>query len=493
MAFILPAETRSGIGWNFDNSYARLPDRFFVRLNPTPVRAPRLAVLNRSLAHFLGLDVGGLEGQEGVEVLSGNRVPAGAEPIAQVYAGHQFGHFTILGDGRAILLGEHVTPEGQRLDIQFKGSGRTPFSRRGDGRAALGPMLREYIVSEAMHALGVPTMRSLAVAATGEAVFRETSLPGAILTRVAASHIRVGTFEYLAAHGDNSGVRLLADYTIRRHYPGLSSTENPHLALLRAVMERQASLIAGWQLVGFIHGVMNTDNMALSGESMDYGPCAFMDDYDPAAVFSSIDHQGRYAYANQPRMAQWNLARLAETLLPLFHEDRSRAVLIAQETLADFPELFHHRWLSGMRAKLGLVTEEEEDRNLVEDLLECMRQNRADYANTFRDLALEQFPDQPVFRDAAFLMWHGRWQERRSRQPEPAEASLQLMRAHNPAVIPRNHRVEEALAAAEQHGDFTVMERLMAVLSSPYADPAKEKYRQPPTPSQRVRQTFCGT
>jgi len=481
-------------GWNFDNSYTRLPDSLFARLNPVPVREPRLMVFNRPLAEWLGLHAQALEGDEGAAMFAGNLVPEGAEPIAQAYAGHQFGHFTNLGDGRAILLGEHLTPRGERFDIQLKGSGRTPFSRRGDGRAALGPMLREYIISEAMHALDIPTTRSLAVVATGEQVFRETPLQGAILTRVAASHIRVGTFEFLAARGDRQGLRALADHTISRHFPDLAAAGNPYLSLLYRVMERQASLVAKWLQVGFIHGVMNTDNMSLCGETIDYGPCAFMDAYDPATVFSSIDLGGRYAFGNQSQIAQWNLARFAETLLPLLHEDQEQAIRLAQEAITSFPELFRRYRISGMLAKLGLFTEEGDDSALMTDLLTCLQLSRADYTNTLRDLAAEPLPDAPLFRDAAFLAWYRRWQDRLARQPQSIEASRTLMRAHNPAVIPRNHRVEEALEAAVVRGDFTVMARLLEVLSRPYDDvPEHGAYRVPPEPSERCYQTFCGT
>jgi len=486
--------TASGAGWSFDNSYARLPESLFVRLNPVPVREPRMVVFNRQLAESLGLLTQALEGEEGAAIFAGNRIPEGAEPIAQAYAGHQFGHFTNLGDGRAILLGEHITPGGERFDIQLKGSGQTPFSRRGDGRAALGPMLREYIISEAMHALGIPTTRSLAVVTTGEQVFRETPLQGAILTRVAASHIRVGTFENLAAQGDIEAIRTLAEYTIRRHYPELSPADNPYLSLLRVVMERQASLVAKWLQVGFIHGVMNTDNMALSGETIDYGPCAFMDAYDPATVFSSIDLGGRYAFGNQPQIAQWNLARFAETLLPLLHENQEKAIQLANEALASFPETFRRYRLSGMRAKLGLLTEESADITLMEDLLASMKGTKADYTNTFRDLAAETLADAPLFHDAMFMEWYRRWQERLARQPQSAEESRTLMLAHNPAVIPRNHRVEEALEAAVERGDFTVMAQLLVVLSKPFDDrPEHDDYRLPPEPSERCYQTFCGT
>jgi uncharacterized protein YdiU (UPF0061 family) len=481
-------------GWNFDNSYVRLPGSFSVRLDPVPVREPRLAALNRPLCGELGLRTQVLSGHEGVAVFAGNLIPEGAEPIALAYSGHQFGYFTRLGDGRAILLGEHVTPDGRRFDIQLKGSGRTPFSRNGDGRAALGPMLREYIISEAMHALGIPTTRSLAVVTTGEQVFRETPLRGAILTRVAASHIRVGTFEFLAARGDLDGIRTLAEYTIRRHYPEHIANENPSLALLYAVMERQASLVANWLHVGFIHGVMNTDNMALSGETIDYGPCAFMDTYDPDTVFSSIDQGGRYAFDNQPLVAQWNLARFAETLLPLLHDEQDQAVRIAEEAIASFSDLFQRYRIAGMRAKLGLFTEEDEDAALMTDLLTCLHRCRADYTVTFRSLAAEMSADDPLSLDAEFAAWYRRWQERLARQPQSLEESRQLMRTRNPAVIPRNHRVEEALAAAVERNDYTLMEEFLQVLSRPYDDPPEEGgYHLPPEPGGEVYKTFCGT
>ncbi len=485
---------RPGTGWKFENSYARLPEAFYVRLNPVPVRTPKLVIFNVALAQFLGLNPDTLKGDEGAAVFSGNRIPEGAEPLAQAYAGHQFGSFTMLGDGRAILLGEQVTPKGERYDIQFKGSGKTPFSRQGDGRAALGPMLREYIISEALHALDIPTTRSLAVVTTGEHVFRETALQGAILTRTAASHIRVGTFEYAAARGKPNDIRTLADYTIRRHFADLATDENPYLALLGAVMERQASLVARWLVVGFIHGVMNTDNMALGGETIDYGPCAFMDAYDPNTVFSSIDHNGRYAYGRQPQIAQWNLARFAETLLPLIHEDPQEAVSMAKEAISGFSDTFRHYWLSGFRSKLGLLNQEADDSSLVEDLLDCMHRHGADFTNTFRDLASGSLPEASMFRDLDFKHWFERWQARLKRQPDSWEASRRLMNTRNPAVIPRNHRVEEALEAAVERADFTVMEKLLGILSQPYQDPPEQAgYRLPAPPSAQPYRTFCGT
>ncbi|QWU18554.1 Uncharacterized conserved protein YdiU, UPF0061 family [Paenibacillus sophorae] len=481
-------------GWNFDNSYARLPESFFTRQDPSPVRSPKLVILNDPLAASLGLNVQALQRSDGAAVLAGNEIPEGAEPLAQAYAGHQFGHFTMLGDGRALLLGEQITPRGERVDIQLKGPGRTPYSRRGDGRAALGPMLREYIISEAMHALGIPTTRSLAVVTTGESIVRETLLPGAILTRVAASHLRVGTFQYASKWGSAEDLKALADYTLQRHFPQADGDENRYLGLLREVIKRQAALIAKWQLVGFIHGVMNTDNMALSGETIDYGPCAFMDIYDPGTVFSSIDLHGRYAYGNQPHIAAWNLARFAETLLPLLHEGEEEAVKLAEDAISDFSELYHRNWLAGMRAKLGIFNEEPEDESLIEDLLNLMQKNRADYTNTFRALTFDKLEDTVLYGTTEFTQWYERWQARLGRQQEPKASSHQLMRSSNPALIPRNHRVEEALEAAVKQGDYSVMERLLDVLARPFAhSPEQADYYTPPAPSACPYRTFCGT
>ncbi|CAG7627782.1 Protein adenylyltransferase SelO [Paenibacillus solanacearum] len=481
-------------GWHFDNSYAGLPTSFFTRINPTPVRSPQLAVLNEPLAAALGLDVRALRSSEGAAELAGNRIPEGAAPLAQAYAGHQFGYFTMLGDGRAVLLGEQVTPAGERMDIQLKGAGRTPYSRGGDGRAALGPMLREYMISEAMHALGIPTTRSLAVVSTGEAVTREREYPGAVLTRIAASHLRVGTFQYAANWGTLEELAQLADYTLQRHYSEADTGENRYLALLREAIKRQAALIAKWQLVGFIHGVMNTDNMALSGETIDYGPCAFMDVYDPATVFSSIDSQGRYAYGNQPHIGAWNLARLAESLLPLLHEDEEEAVRLAEGAIAGYAELYREHWLAGMRAKLGLFGEEPQDEALAEDLLRLMHQHRADYTNTFCALTLGKPEDTALHGSPAFGQWQEQWQARLSRQPQSTADVQQRMRSSNPAVIPRNHRVEEALDAAVQQGDYSVMQRLLAALTRPYAyAPEQAEYALPPEPSNQPYRTFCGT
>ncbi len=482
------------IGWRFDNSYIGLPDYFYAPLQPVPVQCPQVVMSNHALATSLGLNIRALSQEDAALLFSGNILPDTAQPIAQAYAGHQFGHFTILGDGRAILLGEHLTQAGERFDIQLKGSGQTPFSRRGDGRAALAPMLREYIISEAMHALNIPTTRSLAVVTTGESVIRENILPGAILTRVAASHIRVGTFEYAASKGDAAAIKTLADYVIQRHYHDLIDTENPYLSLLSQVIHRQASLVAKWLLVGFIHGVMNTDNMSISGETIDYGPCAFMDAYDPNTVFSSIDHQGRYRYSNQPLMAQWNLARFAETLLPLIHPMQEKALALAEQAIHSFPEIYQTHWLVGMRMKLGLFTEETEDVVLIQNLLAWMQKNYADYTNTFRMLAAEAVPEGAVFNDAEFMAWHARWQERLSRQSESKLMSFRLMQANNPAIIPRNHRVEEALSAASEHGDYSLIHRLLAAVTNPFVDvPEHSDYRTAPAPSERVYQTFCGT
>ena len=481
-------------GWNLDNSYTRLPAIFYAKLTPPPVRSPKLAVLNAPLAAALGLDAEALRSSDGAAVFAGNRIPEGAEPLAQAYAGHQFGHFTMLGDGRALLLGEQITPGGERFDIQLKGSGRTPYSRGGDGRAALGPMLREYIISEAMHALGIPTTRSLAVTTTGESVFREAELPGAILTRVAASHLRVGTFQYAANWGKAEDLKALADYALQRHYPEADAAENRYLALLQGVIKRQAALIAQWQLVGFIHGVMNTDNMAISGETIDYGPCAFMDAYNPSTVFSSIDAQGRYAYGNQPRIGAWNLARLAESILPLLHADEDQAVQLAEGAIAEYFELYQRNWLSGMRAKLGLFHVEEQDDSLIEGLLTMMQKHGADYTNTFRALTLEKPEDTVFYGTEPFSRWYEQWQERLGRQPEPQDDAKQLMRSSNPAVIPRNHRVEEALDAAVMHGDYSVMERLLEALANPYAYAAEQaEYCSLPVPSAYPYRTYCGT
>ncbi|MGM0975447.1 MAG: protein adenylyltransferase SelO [Bacillota bacterium] len=480
------------IGWNFDNSYARLPQTFFSKMKPNPVSSPELVILNEPLAKKLGLNIDALASESGVEVLAGCKVPEDAEPLAQAYAGHQFGHFNMLGDGRAMLIGEQITPGGERFDIQLKGSGRTPFSRGGDGRAALGPMLREYIISEAMHALGIPTTRSLAVVTTGEAIIRETELPGAILTRVADSHIRVGTFQYAANWRPVEELKSLAEYTIQRHYPKIQDDENPYLSHLKNVIQQQAWLIAKWQHIGFIHGVMNTDNMTISGETIDYGPCAFMDKYDLATVFSSIDREGRYAYGNQPYIGGWNLARFAETLLPLLHDDQEEAIKIAQGAISEYNKIYQKHWLSGMRAKLGIFNEEDDDEALITGLLKVMQKSEADYTNTFRALTLGE--NTGLNNDQEFASWHDQWQERLTRQKESKEEVHEKMKNSNPSVIPRNHRVEEALEAAVNTGDYSVMKKLLAALEHPYAyTKEQEEYCKLPEPSGMPHRTYCGT
>jgi serine/tyrosine/threonine adenylyltransferase len=480
-------------GWRFDNSYSRLPAAFYSRVNPTSVAEPRLVLVNRPLAQSLGLDATAFTKPEAAAYFAGNHLFTGAEPIAQAYAGHQYGNLVRLGDGRAILLGEHVTAAGQRFDIQLKGSGPTPYSRRGDGRAALGPMLREYLISEAMHALGIPSTRSLAVASTGEPVFREQPLLGAVLTRIAASHIRVGTFEYFAATGDTDNLRVLADYTLRRHFPEHVEAENPLLEMLKEVIERQAFLISQWMRVGFVHGVMNTDNVALSGETIDYGPCAFIDSYDPAAVFSSIDHHGRYAFGQQPGITAWNLARFADALLPLLHPQRDIAVVQANEALENFAARFQHHWLAVMRAKLGLFTVEMEDAALAEELLNWMHKSSADYTHTFRNLRPHTDPELSASANAAFTIWHRRWTERLGRQPQPWTEVVRLMNAHNPAVIPRNHEVEVALAAAVT-GDVKPVEQMLRALARPYEENGQPGgLLNPPLSGTPVCRTFCGT
>ncbi len=485
-------------GWRLEHTYAQLPSVLHVAVSPTAVQAPRRVVLNEKLAAELGLAVGNDEGARATwaEFLSGNVLPPGAAPLAQAYAGHQYGHFTTLGDGRAILLGEQITPRAERFDVQLKGSGPTPFSRRGDGRATLGAMLREYVISEAMHALGIPTTRSLAVVATGEEVWRQDGArPGAVLTRVAASHIRVGTFAWVAARRDEAALRALVAYTLQRHFPELVAAENPALALLGGVIERQAQLIAQWMGVGFVHGVMNTDNMALSGETIDYGPCAFMEAYDPATVFSSIDRNGRYAYGNQPHIAQWNIARFAEALLLVLHPQEETAIALANEAIGGFGKSFELHWLAGMRRKLGLFNEEPEDLALVEALLTWMHAAKADFTNTWAEL--ETVGVTEAGRASEFQEWLVRWQARLARQPQSAEEVQRLRRANCPVVIPRNHRVEEALTAADT-GDLGVMERLLEVLAAPFdherarATDAAE-YRKPAPGGGAGYRTFCGT
>jgi uncharacterized protein YdiU (UPF0061 family) len=490
---------------DFDNTYARLDSRFYARLAPTPVAAPRLVKVNVELADVLGLDAEALASAEGVEILAGNRVPYGAEPLAQAYAGHQFGSFVPqLGDGRTNLLGEVVGRDGKRYDIQLKGSGRTPFSRNGDGRAALGPVLREYIVSEAMAALGVPTTRALAAVLTGERVLRETLLPGAVFTRVAASHLRVGTFEYFAARGDSEGVRTLADYAIARHYPQVAAAAQPYRALLDCVVTRQAHLVAQWMQLGFIHGVMNTDNTSISGETIDYGPCAFMEAYDPAAVYSFIDRRGRYAFANQPRIALWNLTRLAEALLSILATGaggEQAALASATEALSAFAPQFEAAHTAGLRRKLGLFTQQQDDAALAEDLFERMAANHADFTLTFRrlcDAAAGAENDEPLralfASPAACDSWTATWRLRLESEPVSAADRAAAMRKVNPAFIPRNHLVEAALRAAIEQQNFQPFEDLLEVVTHPFEDRSdRSQYAMPARPEERVEHTFCGT
>ena len=493
------------IRFGFANTFARLPEHFYARVNPTSVAAPRLVKLNEELARDLGLDTDSLRSENGVAILAGNRVAEGSEPLAQAYAGHQFGSFVPqLGDGRANLLGEVLGRNGARYDIQLKGSGRTPFSRGGDGRAAIGPVLREYIVSEAMAALGVPTTRALAAVTTGERVLRDGALPGAVLTRVAASHLRVGTFQYFATRGDTEGVRVLADYSIARHYPQAAQAGQPYRALLEGVIARQAQLIAQWMLVGFVHGVMNTDNTSISGETIDYGPCAFMESYDPATVFSSIDHGGRYAYGNQPNVARWNLARLAEALLSVLIEEagsEAAAVTAANEALSAFEPQFRAARMAGLRRKLGLFVEREGDAALAEDLLQRMAANRADFTLTFRrlcDAAASPEGDAGVrslFADpSAYDGWAAQWRERLKVEQADSQELAAVTRRVNPAVIPRNHLVEAALHAATWRQDFQPFEELLDAVTHPYEQrPRLERYSLPARPEERVLETFCGT
>jgi uncharacterized protein YdiU (UPF0061 family) len=486
--------------FGFQHSYAKLPSRFYERIAPTPVAGPELVAFNGDLAADLGLDPSALE-PAAAAVLSGNQLPEDAQPLAMAYAGHQFGAFVpSLGDGRAILLGELRGRDGVLRDLQLKGAGRTAFSRGGDGRAVIGPMLREYLISEAMHALGVPTTRSLAVVTTGEPVFRERALPGAVLTRVAASHVRVGTFQYFTARGDQDAVRELLDYVIARHYPQAREADRPALAVLKEVAQRQTALICDWMLVGFIHGVMNTDNMAISGETIDYGPCAFMDDYDPNTVFSSIDHGGRYAYVRQPAIALWNLARFAETLLFLIDPLPEKAAELATATLESFTAEFDVRFLSGMRRKIGLSMPAESDAGLIRRLLSAMREAHADFTLTFRGLApaaentLDPVRSGALFAPGSELeAWVRDWKQRLGSDPQPPAQRVASMRAANPAFIPRNHRVQAALDAAET-GNYALFRKLLGVLQRPYADqPGASEYALPPEASERVLQTFCGT
>ena len=480
-------------GFNFDNSYINLPKEFYSHVNLKPVKSPKLVILNNNLASSLGLSLEFLKSPKGISILSGNTKADDGAYISQAYAGHQFGHFTMLGDGRALLIGEQITPSNQIFDIQLKGSGRTPFSRGGDGRAVLGPMLREYIISEAMHGLKIPTTRSLSVISTGEDVYREEIKQGAILTRIASSHIRFGTFEFASYFLDKDKLKQLADYTIKRHFPFISDEQNKYVSLLEEVIKLQASLVAKWQCVGFIHGVLNTDNMSICGETIDYGPCAFMDTYDPKTVFSSIDTEGRYSYQNQVAMVSWNLCRFAETLLPLINDNEDKAIDIAQNCLAKFTGLAISNIISEMCSKIGIFEPDSNDESLLNDLLDMMKKYKEDYTNTFLALTFEDFPQSGMFVTDEFSVWYKKYQDRIKSQDKSKEEVFNLMRNSNPAVIPRNHRVEEALAAAE-NGDFSVMNNLLKALANPFehSDFQKE-YSKPAPKSQCDYKTYCGT
>ena len=480
------------IGWHFDNTYSKLSNKFKEEIKPTPVHDPELIIMNNELAKNLNLDFSKIDKKKIAEIFSGNSLPEGTNTIAQAYAGHQFGHFTMLGDGRAVLLGEHLTTKNNRFDIQFKGSGRTSFSRDGDGRAALGPMLREYIVSEAIHSLNIPTTRSLAVVKTGEKVIRENLLQGAILTRVASSHLRVGTFQYIAATQNIENLNTLIDYTIDRHYPEIKSSKTKALDLLNLVMEKQCQLVVDWMRVGFIHGVMNTDNMAISGETIDYGPCAFMDQYNPKTVFSSIDKFGRYAYTNQPPITKWNLARFAECLIPLIDKNEETSVKIATDLIDNFQNIYEEKWLNMMRDKLGLFGEDISDKKLINDLFNWMEKNKVDYTNTFCHLMGVKINDNE-YKNDNFLEWSNEWKKRSGLNNSSKEKQIELMKKTNPIVIPRNHKVEEALTEADK-GNLEKINKLIAILKNPYGDQKGiEEYQAPAPISNKKYQTFCGT
>ena len=479
------------IGWHFDNTYSKLSSTFKEDIKPTPVHDPELVILNEKLAEDLKLDFSKINKKELAKLFSGNSLPNGSNTIAQAYAGHQFGHFTMLGDGRAVLIGEHLVNKNFRFDIQFKGSGRTSFSRNGDGRAVLGPMLREYIISEAINSLKIPTTRSLAVVKTGEKVVRENLLPGAILTRVASSHIRVGTFQYIAAKQNIDDLKILMNYTIDRHYPEIKTSKNKALDLLNLVMEKQCQLVVNWMRVGFIHGVMNTDNMAISGETIDYGPCAFMDHYDPKTVFSSIDSHGRYSLANQPPITKWNLARFAECLIPLIDKDQDEAIKIATETINNFEKIYEVKWLNMMRDKLGLFGEDKNDKILIEDLLNWMEKNKADYTNTFCNLMNIKTSNNEIYNNKDYINWTNKWQKRILLNNSSKDKSLKLMKNSNPVVIPRNHKVEEALKEANEN-NLEVMNKLLSILTKSYENQKNIEDFQSPSNTKEY-QTFCGT
>ena len=481
------------IGWRFDNTYSKLPEAFISNTSPTPVQAPELIILNDDLAKSLGLNFSSINEKKLSELFSGNLLPEGSKSISQAYAGHQFGHFTMLGDGRAVLIGEHISKNNERFDIQFKGSGKTPFSRNGDGRAFYGAMLREYIISEAMYFLNIPTTRSLAVVKSGEDVIRENILQGAILTRVASSHLRVGTFQYIAARQNEDELKTLVNYTLDRHYPNIKKSKNQALDLLKVLMEKQIELVINWMRVGFIHGVMNTDNMTISGETIDYGPCAFMDTYDPQTVFSSIDQLGRYAYFNQPSITKWNLARFAESLIPLIDENKDKAIDIATEEINNFEKIYEIKWLNMMRDKLGLFGEDSKDQVLILDLLTWMHINKADYTNTFCLLMNKKIENNKIYTSDDFIAWKKRWEERLKLNNNTPKKYLKLMKTVNPLIIPRNHKVEEALTLASD-GDLTLFNKLIGILKNPYlANDNDLEFMSPAPFNDKKYQTFCGT
>ena len=484
---------RKKIGWKFDNTYLNLSQSMFSKINPTPVKTPKVILFNHDLSKEIDLDFSEIDNKQLASIFSGNQLPNGSESIAQAYAGHQFGHFTVLGDGRALMIGEHLDKNNNRYDIQFKGSGKTPYSRNADGRAALGPMLREYIISESMHHLGVSTTRSLAVVETGEDVIRESILKGAVLTRVASSHIRVGTFQYALISKNKNDLKTLFDYTLQRHYPDLKKSEFSPVDLLKIVLKKQINLICNWMRIGFVHGVMNTDNMTISGETIDYGPCAFMDKYDPGTVFSSIDKQGRYAYFNQPRVAKWNLERFAECLLPLINDDNKIAIEIATEVLKEFPHVYKENWLRMMKQKLGLLGDDIEDEKLIIELLSWMHQNKADYTNTFCYLMGEYKNKNEIYNEIKFILWEKKWENRIKLNNNSKENSLKIMSKVNPLIIPRNHLVEESLQYATEKNDLSKVNELLKILQRPYEkDSVTSIYQSAPLIEENYV-TYCGT
>ena len=485
----------SNVGWKFDNSYISLPNILMTKINPVKVKSPKLVILNHDLAKDLDLDFNYIDENELASIFSGNELPKGAESIAQAYAGHQFGNFTMLGDGRAILMGEHINSKNIRFDIQFKGSGITPYSRNGDGKAALGPMLREYLISEAMYGLTIPTTRSLAVVTTGEEVMRERNLQGAILTRVASSHIRVGTFQYLAMKGDINTLNKLVDYTINRHYSNFAKKENPAITLLEGLIEKQISLVVNWMRVGFIHGVMNTDNVALSGETIDYGPCAFMDFYNPKTVFSSIDHQGRYSFANQEIICHWNVSRFAETLIPLLADNEDKAIKIGTKIINKFSDKFKYKWISMMKNKLGFIGNFPEDEIFIKKILSWMEVNKADYTNTFIFLMNPTFSSEGIYKSKSFVDLYEEWKKRINKNNESKKTHLNIMQTNNPLLIPRNHIVEESLNNVCENNNYANFNELINLIKNPYENKEIKQYYQSPPDSIFINsyKTFCGT